>query len=116
VIPSSYMGYILIVPIVIIIAILFIYARDFYLQSWLNKHGQHIVGEVNRVYMPAKLQPIKIVEAKWTDPRTNETHTFSDRAPITLRLKKGEPVDILIDPDNPKRYNIVTRSINARII
>ena len=50
----------------------------------------------------------KIIIAEWTDPRTHTTYQFRSYAPLSVNVKLGESVDVLIDPDNPERYTITS--------
>jgi hypothetical protein len=50
----------------------------------------------------------KVIIAKWTDPRTKTTYQFRTYVPQSAHVKLGESVDVLIDPEHPKRYTVTS--------
>jgi len=49
------------------------------------------------------------IEAEWADPRTGATHRFtSDRLDEfdARRYAAGEPITVLVDPNDPARYYV----------
>lgn len=75
---------------------------------WLKHHGTRIVATVTDSVFAMGLGPSKMIVAEWTDPRTDMTYQFRGLVPSPVRVKLGESVDVLIDPDNPKRSTIAS--------
>ena len=54
-------------------------------------------------------QRLWIIEATWFDPKTNMIYAFkSERLDydVAIRYHSGDPITVLIEPDNPKRYQM----------
>ncbi len=98
-----------IATIVVIIAVgIFLFSRTMSKSHWLKEHGTRVIARVTDVsFVPGSGNP-KFVTSQWTDPRTEQTYTFRSLVPTTLRVKIGETVDVLVDPDNPQRYSVVS--------
>jgi hypothetical protein len=45
-----------------------------------------------------------MIAAQWTE----QTYTFRSLVPTAFRVKIGETVDVLVDPENPERYSVVS--------
>ena len=75
---------------------------------WLKQHGTRIIAKVTDSIFAAGTGTAKIIIAEWTDPRTNTTYQFHSYVPLSVHAKLGESVDVLIDPDNPERYTIIS--------
>jgi hypothetical protein len=81
--------------------------------NWLEKRGERIVAEVTDVKHDQRRASTGIshdfysVTAIWTNPKTGRTYTFwkyiFDKDP---HCEPGKLVPILIDPHNPRRYEI----------
>ncbi|HXZ04659.1 MAG TPA: hypothetical protein VEH81_07475 [Ktedonobacteraceae bacterium] len=54
------------------------------------------------------------VTAHWMDLRTKQLYTFHGKVwsdAVTGRLEEGNPIRVIVDPDNPKRYSMDFQSI-----
>ena len=67
-----------------------------------------ISSQVTDSIFAASSSNSKMVIAEWTDPRTNATYQFRSYVPVSVHVKLGESVDVLIDPDNPERYTVTS--------
>jgi len=101
--------------VIIIVAVLAIiglgiglFARSISKTRWLKQHGTRIIARVTDSIFSAGTGTAKVVVAEWTDPRTNTTYQFRTYAPLSVHVKLGESVDVLIDPDHPERYTITS--------
>ncbi len=75
---------------------------------WLKQHGTRIIARVTNSLFAAGTGTAKIIIAEWTDPRTQTTYQFRSYVPLSVHVKLGESIDVLIDPDNPERYMITS--------
>ena len=80
---------------------------------WIEKRGEQIVAQVTSVQHDRKrtstgaIHHFYTITATWTSPRTGQTYTFwkyffdedPDKSISTL-------VPVIIDPRNPRRYEI----------
>jgi hypothetical protein len=98
----------IVVVVAIISVVIGIVARTMKKNRWLKLHGTRIIAKVTDSIFSAGGGTAKIIIAEWTDPRTNTTYQFRSYAPLTVHVKLGESVDVLIDPDNPERYTITS--------
>ncbi len=101
-----------VIVIIVVLAIIGVgiglFARTIPKTRWLKQHGTSIIARVTDSIFAAGTGTAKIIIAEWTDPRTNTTYQFRGYAPLSVHLKLGESVDVLIDPDNPERYTIIS--------
>ena len=101
-----------VIVIVVVLAIIVLgvglFARTMSKTRWLKQHGTRIIARVTDSIFAAGAGTAKIIIAEWTDPRTNTTYQFRGYVPQTVRVKLGESVDVLIDPDNPERYTVTS--------
>ena len=85
-----------------------LFSRTISKSRWLKQHGTRVIARVTDVaFAPGSSNP-KMFTAEWTDTRTDRTYTFRSLVPATFRVKIGETVDVLVDPDNPERYTVVS--------
>jgi len=80
---------------------------------WIEKRGERIVAKVTSVQHDRKrtstgaMNNFYTITAVWTNPLTGQTYTFwkylFDENPD---LKISELVSVIIDPRNPRRYEI----------
>jgi len=100
----------IVIFVIVIIAIIGVaiglYARRRRKTRWLKQHGTRIISKVTDSIFSANGN-VKIIIAEWTEPRTHTTYQFRSYVPISVHVKLGESVDVLIDPDKPEHY-IVT--------
>jgi len=99
--------FILIIFVIIAVGVGF-FVRSMSKTLWLKQHGTRIIARVTDSIFAAGTGTAKIIIAEWTDPRTNTTYQFRSYAPLSVNVKLGESVDVLIDPDNPERYTITS--------
>jgi len=103
---SSILIMVVVVAIITVGAGLFI--RAVVKIRWLKQHGTRIIARVTDSIFGMGSGTGKVVVAEWTDPRTDKTYKFRSLVPSTVRVKLGESVDVLIDPDNPERYTVTS--------
>lgn len=99
---------VLLVVIVIIGLGIGLFVRTRSKTRWLKQHGTPIIARVTDSIFAAGTGTMKTIIAEWTDPRTHTTYQFRSVVPLTVHVKLGESVDVLIDPDNPKRYTVTS--------
>jgi len=101
-----------VIVIVVVIAsigvIISVFARTRSKTRWLKQHGTRIIARVTDSLFAAGTGTAKIIIAEWTDPRTQTTYQFRSYVPLSVHVKLGESIDVLIDPDNPERYMITS--------
>ncbi len=104
----------IIVGVIAIFAIgIGLFLRVLIKNRWLKQYGTRIIATVTDSVFAMGLGQSKMIVAEWTDPRTDTTYQFRGLVPSPVRVKLGESVDVLINPDNPKRYTITSvASIN----
>ena len=99
-----------VIVIVVVIAsigvVIGVFARTRSKTRWLKQHGTRIIARVTDSLFAAGAGTAKIIIAEWTDPRTQTTYQFRSYVPLSVHVKLGESIDVLIDPDNPERYTI----------
>ena len=100
-----------IIVILIIIAIIafgiWLFARSIGKTRWLKQHGTRIIARVTDSVFSAQ-SSTKTIIAEWTDPRTNTTYQFRSFVPTSVPVKLGESVDVLIDPEHPEHYTVIS--------
>jgi hypothetical protein len=70
--------------------------------AWFQAHGERITATVTYVFQNRSLYS---VSAKWEDPRTHKAYYFQSNGSVErLVYNYGDPLPVLIDPANPKRY------------
>jgi hypothetical protein len=82
--------------------------------AWLQQNGRRIQAEITRVALDTSLEvagkhPYRIV-CQWLDPARNEVHLFHS-ANIWFDPTSyipGKTIEVLVDPDNPRRYAVET--------
>jgi hypothetical protein len=108
----------------IIISRLIQYYRQVYLKGWLKRNGVLVLAQVvdlqkqNHVRKDGygrllwNLVPVSVITVQWQQPQTHHAYTFTQR--IVGRLAKtlipGQPIVLLVDPNNPRRYSMVIPS------
>ncbi len=85
-----------------------VFARTRSKTRWLKQHGSNIIAKVTDSLFAAGTGTAKIIIADWTDPRTHTKYQFRSYVPLSVHVKLGESVDVLIDPDNPESYTITS--------
>ena len=76
---------------------------------WLRKNGTRIIATVTETRMFSLGSPPGrfYLKAVWTDPPTGETYVYRTMEMRSLQAyRPGDPVEVLIDPLNPRRYYI----------
>jgi uncharacterized membrane protein len=95
------------ITIIVVVGIV-LFSRTISKSHWLKQHGTRVIAIVTDVvFAPGSSNP-KMINAQWTDPGTERIYTFHSLVPTTVRVKIGETVDVLVDPDNPERYSVVS--------
>ncbi len=100
-----------IVGVIAILAIgIALFFRALIKNRWLKQHGTRIIATVTDSVFALGLGAgqSKMIVAEWTDPRSDTTYQFRGLVPSPARVKLGESVDVLIDPENPKRSTIAS--------
>ena len=101
----------------LVVAVIIFFVLPFILMvrkaRWMEKRGERIVARVTSVQHDKKrastgaTRHFYTVTATWTSPRTGQTYTFwkyfFDEDPDK---SISELVPVIIDPRNPKRYEI----------
>ena len=105
--PTLLVTFTIVAFIVVGIALFF---RTLIKVRWLKQHGTRIIARVTDSLFSAGPGggQSKLVVAEWTDPRTQTVYTFRSLVPSPMRVKLGESVDVLIDPENPKHYTVTS--------
>jgi hypothetical protein len=85
-----------------------LFVRSISKTRWLKQHGTPIIARVTDSIYAAGGGTAKTIIAEWTDPRTHTTYQFHSLVALSVHVKLGESVDVLIDPDNPERYTITS--------
>jgi hypothetical protein len=94
--------------VVIVVVGIVLFSRTMSKSHWLKQHGTRVIARVTDViFVPGSSNP-KMITTQWTDPRSERTYSFRSLVPTTFRVKVGETVDVLVDPDNPERYSVVS--------
>ena len=76
---------------------------------WLRRNGTRIIATVTETHMFSLGSPPGrfYLKATWTDPPTGETYVYRTTEMRSLQIyKAGDPVEVIIDPLNPRRYYI----------
>ncbi len=79
-------------------------------RAWLQRNGQSVNTELQSVFLDESYKvngrsPYRVL-SQWKNPRTGEMHVFKSEAiwydPAQSITSKN--INVLIDPDNPKKY------------
>jgi hypothetical protein len=82
----------------------------------VRKHGKRVEASVTRVTAELALfsrhgpTTSYFVFAEWEDPQTHIVHHFKSAAggvQLPLNHPPGTHIDVLIDPKNPRRYEVI---------
>ena len=88
--------------------------RSFFRTLYVRRHGKQIVATVTKIDAEYVMSfrghnTIFYLFADWEDPETRTVYHFkSDTGGANLALNHppGSKVDVLIDPRNPRRYEV----------
>lgn len=88
--------------------------RSFFRTRYVRRHGQRIAATVTKIDAEYVLSvrghtTLFFVHADWEDPETHTVYTFkSDAGGANLPFNHppGSTIDVLIDPRNPRRYEV----------
>ncbi|HEY7127046.1 MAG TPA: DUF3592 domain-containing protein [Ktedonobacterales bacterium] len=77
----------------------------------LRENGEIITAKVVRFKEVRRSsgshqQTIHILVAEWTDPKTGHTRTFTTERLGAINYKIGQGVPVLLDRQNPDRYEV----------
>ena len=82
--------------------------------EWLRSNGSSVQADLERVELNTSVQvngtsPYRIV-CQWLNPMTNQVHVFKSENLWfdPSKYVTGNSVQVLIDPDNPRRYWVET--------
>jgi hypothetical protein len=85
----------------------------------VRRHGKHIVATVTKIDMEYVRLTRRgfvtsfFVHAEWEDPETHKVYHFKSDAGgayLPLNHPPGSTIDVLIDPRNPRRYEVQLKS------
>jgi len=116
------MSIFLAVALVILSGIAVLLAMGGFVYSWLSffrtrnvrRHGKRIAATVTKVDMEYVLSTRGyttsfFVHADWEDPETHVVYHFKSAAGgayLPMNHPPGSSIDVLIDPRNPRRYEV----------
>lgn len=92
--------------------------RSFFLTRDVRQRGIHILATVTKIDMeyvlfaPRGYTTSFFVHADWEDPETHTVFHFKSEAGgayLPLNHPPGSSIDVLIDPHNPRRYEVQLR-------
>ena len=92
--------------------------RSFFRTLSVRRHGKRIVATVTKIDAEYVLSPrghttLFFLFADWEDPETHKMYHFkSDTGTANLPFNHppGSSIDVLIDPRNPRRYEVQLKS------
>src|SRR5690242_3882563 len=93
----------------------FIYSvRSFSRTLYVRRHGKHVVATVTKIDAEYVITfrghtTLFSLFADWEDPETHTVYHFkSDTGSANLAMNHppGSTIDVLIDPRNPRRYEV----------
>ncbi len=112
----------LLIPGVIVLALalsaLSFLLRSIFFTRDVRKYGTSVEATVTRIdaelrpFARAGHTPSYFVSADWEDPQTHKIYHFKSKAAgarVLVNYRPGSPVEVRIDPRNPKRYEMVLR-------
>ncbi len=82
--------------------------------KWLQQNGQRITGEVANIRLNTNVRNMRkspnVITVHWVDPKSGQIITFkSDNIWLDpLPFSPGSPINILVDPNNLKRFYVDT--------
>jgi hypothetical protein len=82
--------------------------------SWLKQYGTEVTATVIDVYKDSHIRDDGStcnrchLTAEWQHPNANQTYIFRSVIPTypPRKCRPGSHVNVLIDPNNPKRYHM----------
>ncbi len=92
--------------------------RSFFLTLHVRKHGIHILATVTKIdkkyvlFTRGGYTTSYFVHADWEDPETGAVYHFKSDAGgafLPINHPPGSSIDVLIDPGNPRRYEVQLR-------
>lgn len=108
----------LLVGVVVLLALLgwLLYRRSRLAKMDIRKHGTRVEATVTRVTAELALfsrhgpSTSYFVFSEWEDPKTHVTYHFKSAAGgvhLPLNHPPGSSIGVLIDPKNPRRYEVI---------
>ena len=91
------------------------FMRSFIRTRHVRKHGIHILATVTKINMEymlfkrGKYTTSFFIHADWEDPETHTIYHFKSNAGgayLPINHPPGSSVDVLIDPRNPRHYEV----------
>ncbi|HEV2581036.1 MAG TPA: DUF3592 domain-containing protein [Ktedonobacteraceae bacterium] len=99
-------------------AILFPMFRSMFATINVRRHGTSIAATVTKidaelvVRIAREYNTSYFIYADWEDPRTHKVYHFKSKAGsarISFLHPPGSLIEVLIDPKNPRRYEVVLK-------
>jgi hypothetical protein len=99
-------------------AVLFTMFRAMFATINVRKHGTNIAATVTKIEAELVVRIASahntsyFIHADWEDPRTNKVYHFKSKAGsarVSLNHPPGSLIEVLIDPKNPRRYEVVLK-------
>ncbi|MCC7465963.1 MAG: DUF3592 domain-containing protein [Saprospiraceae bacterium] len=85
--------------------------------NWLQQHGQEVEAKlVEILHGASKGRSYYTLRCEWKDPYTQEIYVFESETfsqDLSGRISVGSIVRVLIDPDKPKRYMVITSFLDT---
>ncbi|HEY6543192.1 MAG TPA: hypothetical protein VIZ18_19775, partial [Ktedonobacteraceae bacterium] len=103
----------------------FVYSvRSFFRTLYVRRHGKRIAATVTKIDMEYVLSfrghtTLFSLYADWEDPETHTVYHFKSDAGgayLPLNHPPGSSIDVLIDPRNPRRYEVQLKSEDRNYI
>jgi hypothetical protein len=95
-----------------------LYLRSFFGTLDVRKHGKLVSATVTKINAELVLltkggyTTSYFVHATWEDPETHKVYNFKSEAGgiyLPINHPPGNSIDVLIDPKNPRRYEVMLR-------
>jgi hypothetical protein len=105
-----------VVAVLLVLVILFFIFRATYKTIDIRKHGTTVAATVTKIdaeWLPLSRRgstTFYYVYADWEDPRTHKVYHFKSEPSsvrVSFRHPPGSQINVLIDPKNPRRYEVV---------
>jgi hypothetical protein len=98
---------------VMVSVVIYLAMRPTFTALWVRKHGVRITATVIDAETDINIigrDSAYHLRARWEDPQTHRVYTFTSDPGRYLLLQNhppGSPVEVLIDPRHPNRYEMV---------
>lgn len=113
------------IALLLVLIILFFIFRATHQTIDIRRHGTTVAATVTKIDM--ELLPLSgrgsttlyYVHADWEDPRTHKVYHFKSEpggVRISFRHPPGSQINVLIDPKNPRHYEVVLEFDEQNIV